>query len=71
MSDTRRDLTAYDDEAFVKAAEMQIWLSAYANNNPRAPAHKEADKGIRRSRAPTEAVAVSARLESGLPFLRL
>lgn len=32
------------DEEFASAAEMQIWLSAFANNNPRAPAHAEADK---------------------------
>lgn len=31
------------DEAFLEKAEQQIWLSAFANNNPRAPAHKEAD----------------------------
>lgn len=32
------------DEEFVKAAETQIWFSAFAANNPRAPAHKETDK---------------------------
>lgn len=32
------------DDEFVEAAEMQLWLSAFANNNPRAPAHDEADK---------------------------
>lgn len=40
------DWTAMDDDAFVKDAEMQIWLSAFANNNPRAPAHVEADAAI-------------------------
>ena len=37
------DWQAMDDETFIKRAETQIWLSAFANNNPRAPAHKEAD----------------------------
>lgn len=37
------DWTVLSDDDFVKKAEMQIWLSAFANNNPRAPAHKEAD----------------------------
>jgi hypothetical protein len=32
------------DEEFVSRAETQIWLSAFANNNPRAPAHKETDR---------------------------
>lgn len=32
-----------NDEDFVDKAEMQIWLSAFASNNPRAPAHKEVD----------------------------
>jgi hypothetical protein len=36
-------VAAMSDEEFVKAAEMQIWLSAFANNNPRAPAHWKAD----------------------------
>lgn len=34
---------ATSDEEFLSAAEMQIWLSAFASNNPRAPAHAEAD----------------------------
>ncbi|XAI95145.1 hypothetical protein [Microcystis phage Mwe-JY13] len=38
------DWSLKSDEEFVKDAEMQIWLSAYANNNPRAPAHEEVDK---------------------------
>jgi len=37
------DWAAKNDDQFVKDAEMQIWLSAYASNNLRAPAHKEAD----------------------------
>lgn len=31
------------DDKFVRLAETQIWLSAFAANNPRAPAHKQAD----------------------------
>ena len=39
---------AYDwknmtEEEYLDNAERQIWLSAFANNNPRAPAHKEVD----------------------------
>lgn len=37
------DWKAMTDEAFLEKAEQQIWLSAFANNNPRAPAHAEAD----------------------------
>lgn len=37
------DWQSMDDADFVKKAEQQIWLSAFASNNPRAPAHKEAD----------------------------
>ncbi|KAA5604379.1 hypothetical protein F1188_16085 [Roseospira marina] len=31
------------DDEFVKQAERVIWSSAFANNNSRAPAHKEAN----------------------------
>lgn len=34
---------ALTDDDFVSKAEQQIWLSAFASNNHRAPAHKEAD----------------------------
>lgn len=34
---------AMTDDEFVKACETQIWLSSFASNNPRAPAHKEVD----------------------------
>lgn len=37
------DWTSKTDEEFVKDAETQIWFSAFAANNPRAPAHKETD----------------------------
>ena len=40
---TKIDWPSLSDEDFVSKAEMQIWLSAFANNNPHAPAHKEAD----------------------------
>jgi hypothetical protein len=36
-------LFAMDDAAFVKEAEHRIWLSAYANNNPRSDYHWQAD----------------------------
>lgn len=32
------------DDEYLERAEQQIWLSAFANNNPRAPAHVEADR---------------------------
>lgn len=31
------------DEALVAECETQCWFSAFANNNPRAPAHWKAD----------------------------
>jgi hypothetical protein len=31
------------DDELVKAVEMQVWLSAFASNNPRAPAHWKVD----------------------------
>jgi hypothetical protein len=34
---------AMDDAAFVKEAEHYIWLSAYANNNPRSDYHWQCD----------------------------
>lgn len=37
------DWSAMTDEEFLEKAETQIWLSAFASNNPRAPAHKEVD----------------------------
>ena len=36
-------LAAADDKEFVKIAEDRIWLSAYANNNPRSDYHWQAD----------------------------
>lgn len=36
-------LQAMTDAELVKAAETQVWLSAFANNNPRAPAHWKVD----------------------------
>lgn len=32
-----------NDTAFLKEAEKLIWLSAYANNNPRSDYHWQAD----------------------------
>lgn len=43
MKNEKIDWSELTDEEFVKKAEMQIWLSAFASNNPRAPAHAEAD----------------------------
>lgn len=36
-------IAAMDDTAFSKEAEQSIWLSAYANNNPRSDYHWQAD----------------------------
>jgi hypothetical protein len=32
-------IASADDAAFVKLAEERIWLSTYANNNPRSDSH--------------------------------
>lgn len=37
------DWPSMSDDEFLDRAETQIWLSAFAANNPRAPAHQEAD----------------------------
>lgn len=36
-------LAAASSEEFLKIAEQAIWLSAYANNNPRSDFHWQAD----------------------------
>ncbi len=36
-------LAALDDAGFVKEARQMIWLSGYANNNPRSDYHWQAD----------------------------
>lgn len=36
-------LAAADDAEFLRLAEQYIWLSAYANNNPRSDYHWMAD----------------------------
>lgn len=36
-------IAALDEAAFLKDAELHIWLSAYANNNPRSDYHWQAD----------------------------
>lgn len=43
MNRTPIDWASLDDAEYLRRAEMQIWLSAFASNNPRAPAHREAD----------------------------
>lgn len=50
MTRDRIDWTSKDDDTFVKDAETQIWLSAFANNNPLAPAHVEADAAYEEAR---------------------
>jgi hypothetical protein len=37
------DWSVMTDDEFLAKAEQQIWLSAFARNNPRAPAHVETD----------------------------
>jgi hypothetical protein len=36
-------IAALSDEGFFDVAEKKIWLSAYANNNPRSDYHWQAD----------------------------
>jgi hypothetical protein len=36
-------IAALDDAGFVGEAQNRIWLSAYANNNPRSDYHWQAD----------------------------
>lgn len=36
-------LAAADDEKFIEIAADKIWLSAYANSNPRSDYHWQAD----------------------------
>lgn len=36
-------LAAMGDDALVAVTEQQCWLSAFASNNPRAPAHWKCD----------------------------
>src|SRR5512146_2159618 len=43
LDDYRLKLAKSGDEELVLEGERQIWLSAFANNNPRAPAHWRAD----------------------------
>ncbi|MEP9376157.1 hypothetical protein ABLE91_05545 [Aquabacter sp. CN5-332] len=43
MSDRPEDLPALSDEEFVKVTEKYVWLSAFANNNPRSRYHKDVD----------------------------
>lgn len=38
-----RRLEGMDDEALQKEGEMKIWLSAFANNNPRSDYHWHVD----------------------------
>ena len=36
-------IAALDDDGFIKEAADRIWLSAYADNNPRSDYHWQAD----------------------------
>lgn len=36
-------IAALDEAGFLKEAEQKIWLSAFANNNPRSDYHWHAD----------------------------
>ena len=36
-------IAAFDDKAFFEFTEKTVWLSAYANNNPRSDFHWQAD----------------------------
>jgi len=37
------DIAGLDDDAFIARAADRIWLSAFANNNPRSDYHWQAD----------------------------
>lgn len=37
------EIAAMSDEAFLEKTEKKIWLSAYADNNPRSDYHWQAD----------------------------
>jgi hypothetical protein len=41
--DFANKLVAADEAGYLKIAEQSIWLSAYANNNPRSDYHWQAD----------------------------
>lgn len=38
------DWSSMSDDTFLAKAEQQIWLSAFAANNPRSPAHDETSR---------------------------
>lgn len=42
-SEYYKKLEAMTDEEFLRQAEQDIWLSAYASNNPRSDYHWQAD----------------------------
>ncbi len=42
-ADYIRRIEAMNDEELYKEAEQKIWLSAYANNNPRSDYHWQCD----------------------------
>lgn len=44
MKHTPIDWASLDEKEWLRQAEQQIWLSGFAANNPRAPAHEETDR---------------------------
>lgn len=43
MARTEKDWAEMTDQKYLEVAEQQIWLSSFAANNPRAPAHLQTD----------------------------
>lgn len=51
MKHTPIDWGSLTENEWLKRAEQQIWLSAFAANNPRAPAHEETDRAYADAKA--------------------
>jgi hypothetical protein len=45
------DWASLEETEWLRQAEQQIWLSAFASNNPRAPAHQETDRAYADAKA--------------------
>jgi hypothetical protein len=73
-------IEAMSDEAFVDKAQQTIWLSAFANNNPRSDYHWQADacydEAVRRgkpelySKAQTSVIMTSENSQMRSPDFR-
>jgi hypothetical protein len=50
MTHTPIDWASFTDDEYLAKAEQQLWLSAFAANNPRAPAHAETDAAYAESK---------------------